>query len=150
VAKPSGFNPALRHKARHYAMQALYQWQISHNALQQIEMQFRNEYDFSQVDLEFFQELLHQIPAQLKDLDALIEPHLDRPLKDITPIELALLRMGAFELSQRIDVPYKVAINEGVSLAKKFGAAESHKYINGILDKLAKQLRSVEIAAAKR
>jgi N utilization substance protein B len=131
-------------------MQALYQWQISHNALQQIEMQFRNEYDFSQVDLEFFQELLHQIPAQLKDLDALIEPHLDRPLKDITPIELALLRMGAFELSQRIDVPYKVAINEGVSLAKKFGAAESHKYINGILDKLAKQLRSVEIAAAKR
>lgn len=150
MAKPSGFNSALRHKARHYAMQALYQWQISHNALQQIELQFRDEYDFSQVDLEFFQELLHEVPAKLGELDTLIEPHIDRPLKDVTPIELALLRIGTYELAHRIDVPFKVAINEAVSLAKKFGAAESHKYINGVLDQLAKQLRSVEIAAAKR
>lgn len=150
MAQPSGFNPALRRKARHYGMQALYQWQISQNPLQQIEQQFRAEYDFSQVDLEFFQELLHNIPAQLAAIDALLAQHLDRPIAEVTPIELALLRIGAYELSQRIDVPFKVAINEAVSLAKKFGAAESHKYVNGILDNVAKQTRAVEIAAAKR
>ena len=146
----SGFNPALRHKARHYAMQALYQWQISHNALQQIEQQFRAEYDFSQVDLEFFQELLHRIPAQLGAIDALFTPFLDRTINELTPIELALLRIGTYELAHRIDVPFKVAINEAVALAKKFGAAESHKYINGVLDNVAKQTRAVEIAASKR
>jgi N utilization substance protein B len=150
VANPSGFNAALRHKARHYAMQALYQWQISRNALQQIESQFLTEYDFSQVDLEFFQELLHNIPAQLGEIDALFSPFLDRPIKDITPIELALLRLGTYELAHRIDVPFKVAINESVSLAKKFGAAESHKYINSILDNVAKKTRAVEVAAGKR
>lgn len=150
MANPLGFNAALRHKARHYAMQALYQWQISRNALQQIESQFLTEYDFSQVDLEFFQELLHNIPAQLGEIDALFSPFLDRPIKDITPIELALLRLGTYELAHRIDVPFKVAINESVSLAKKFGAAESHKYINSILDNVAKKTRAVEVAAGKR
>ena len=150
MEKTPGFNAARRHKARHYGMQALYQWQMSHNALRDIENQFRGEYDFSQVDLEFFQELLHQIPAQLGELEAIFTPYLDRPLKDLTPIELSLLRMGTYELAHRIDVPFKVAINEAVSLAKKFGAAESHKYINGVLDNVAKQLRTVEIAAEKR
>lgn len=150
MANPTGFNPALRHKARHYAMQALYQWQISRNPLQQIENQFRAEYDFSQVDGEFFQELLHNIPAQLADVDALFSELLDRPIKDITPIELALLRLGSYELAHRIDIPFKVTINEAVSLAKKFGAAESHKYINSILDNVAKKTRAVEIAAEKR
>ena len=150
MAQPSGFNPALRRKARHYGMQALYQWQISRNALQQIENQFRAEYDFTQVDLEFFQELLHNIPRRLADIDALIQPHIDRPIDEVTPIELALLRIGTYELAHRIDVPFKVAINEAVSLAKKFGAAESHKYINGILDNVAKQTRAVEVAAGKR
>lgn len=131
-------------------MQALYQWQISRNALRDIEQQFRDEYDFSQVDLEFFQELLHQVPAQLGALEELITPHLDRQIKELTPIELSLLRMGTYELAHRIDVPFKVVINEAVSLAKKFGAAESHKYINGVLDNLAKQLRSVEVAADRR
>lgn len=150
MSKDSGFNPALRHKARHYAMQALYQWQMSQNPLQQIEQQFRSEFDFSQVDLEFFQELLHRIPAQVGELDALFAPFLDRTIKELTPIELALLRMGTYELAHRIDVPFKVAINEAVSLAKKFGAAESHKYINGVLDNVAKQTRAVEISAHKR
>lgn len=131
-------------------MQAIYQWQMSQNPLQQIEQQFRSEYDFSQVDLEFFQELLHRIPAQLGELDALITPHIDRTINELTPIELALLRIGAYELAHRIDVPFKVAINEAVSLAKKFGAAESHKYINGVLDNIAKQTRAVEVSANKR
>lgn len=150
MSNSSGFNPALRHKARHYAMQALYEWQMNQNPLQKIEQQFRAEYDFTQVDLEFFQELLHHIPSQLGEIDALLLPHLDRTIKELTPIELALLRIGAYELAHRIDVPFKVAINEAVSLAKKFGASESHKYINGVLDNVAKQTRTVEITASKR
>lgn len=150
VAQTPGFNSAKRRKARHYGMQALYQWQISRNALRDIENQFCTEYDFSQVDLDYFQELLHQVPAHLGELEELITPHLDRPLKDLTPIELSLLRMGAYELAYRIDIPFKVVINEAVSLAKKFGAAESHKYINGVLDNLARQLRSIEVAADRR
>jgi len=146
----NGFNAGARRKARHYALQALYQWQISRNPLQQIERQFLTEYDFKQVDLEYFQDLLHQIPAQVGDLELAFTPYLDRPLKDLNPIELTLLRMGCYELTHRIDVPFKVAINEAVALAKKFGAAESHKYINAVMDQLAKKLRAVEVSAQNR
>lgn len=145
-----GFNAGARRKARHYAMQALYQWQISRNPLQEIENQFLAEYDFSQVDLEFFQILLHDVPARIGELELSFTPYLDRPLKELNPIELTLLRMGSYELAHRIDVPFKVAINEAVALAKKFGAAESHKYINAVLDQLAKKLRAVEVTAATR
>ena len=146
----SGFDPGARRKARHYALQALYQWQISRNPLHEIEAQFRTQFDFSHTEVAFFQDLVQQVPAHIGELERLFEPYLDRPLKELNPVELTLLRMGAYELQHRIDVPFKVAINEAVSLAKKFGAAESHKYINGVLDKLAKQLRAVEVAAASR
>ncbi len=144
----SEFNPALRRKARHYALQALYQWQISRNPLGEIEAQFRTQFDFEHTDLDYFHELLHEVPAHLGGLEALFSPFLDRELKDINPVELSLLRLGAYELAHRIDVPFKVVINEYVSLAKKFGASESHKYINGVLDKLARQLRTIEVDAA--
>ncbi len=143
------FDPALRRKARHYALQALYQWQISRNALSDIEAQFRAEFDFSNTDLEYFQTLLHEVPKHVGELEQSFEPLLDRQLKDLTPIELTVLRMGAYELAYRIDVPYKVVINEAVSLAKKFGATDGHKYINGVMDKLAQQLRQVEVAAVR-
>ena len=144
------FDPALRRKARHYALQALYQWQISRNALSDIEAQFRTEFDFSGTDLEYFQTLLHEVPKHVGELERSFEPLLDRAVKDLTPIELTVLRMGAYELAYRIDVPYKVVINEAVSLAKKFGATDGHKYINGVMDKLAQQLRAIEVAAEKR
>lgn len=150
VAPSSGFNAGARRKARHYGLQALYQWQISRNPLQDIENQFLAEYDFSQVDLAYFQALLHEVPARIGELETLFTPYLDRALKDLNPIELTLLRMGCWELAHRIDVPFKVAINESVALAKKFGAAESHKYINAVMDLLAKQLRGVEVAAQER
>ncbi len=139
---------AARHKARHYAMQALYQWQIAGANLNEIEAEFRADYDMTKVDVVFFSELLHQVPTQLKELDSLFTPLLDRDLSKINPVELALLRMGTYELAKRIDVPYKVVINETVSLAKKFGASDSYKYLNGVLDKLAQQLRAVEIQAS--
>ena len=139
---------AERRKARHYGMQALYQWQMAGATLNDIEAEFRADYDFSHVDLEYFQALLHGVPASVDELEATFEPLLDRKLDDLDPIERTLLRMGTFELAQRLDVPYKVVINEEVALAKKFGATESHKYINGVLDKVARELRKVEIDAA--
>jgi N utilization substance protein B len=129
-------------------MQALYQWLMADATLNDIEAEFRADYDFSHVDLEYFQALLHGVPASVDELEATFEPLLDRKLDDLDPIERTLLRMGTFELAQRLDVPYKVVINEEVALAKKFGATESHKYINGVLDKVARELRKVEIDAA--
>jgi N utilization substance protein B len=139
---------AERRKARHYGMQALYQWHMAGASLGLIEAEFRADYDFSHVDLEYFQSLLHGVPACVDELEATLEPLLDRKLSDLDPIERTLLRMGTFELAHRPDVPYKVVINEAVSLAKKFGATDGHKYINGVLDKVARQLRKVEIDAA--
>jgi N utilization substance protein B len=139
---------AERHKARHYGMQALYQWHMAGASLNDIEAEFRADYDFSNVDLEYFQALLHGVPASVDELESLLAPMLDRKLDDLDPIERTLLRMGMYELTRRIDVPYKVVINEEVALAKKFGATDSYKYINGVLDKAARQLRKVEIDAA--
>ena len=129
-------------------MQALYQWHMAGAPITEIEAEFLADYDFSHVDLEYFQALLHGIPACVDELDEALAPLLDRKLGDLGPIEHTLLRMGMFELKQRIDVPYKVVINEEVALAKKFGATDSHKYVNGVLDKAARELRKVEINAA--
>ena len=139
---------AERRKARHYGMQALYQWLMADASLGIIEAEFRSDYDFSHVDLEYFQALLHEIPGCVDELEAILEPLLDRKLDDLDPIERTLLRMGTFELARRPDVPYKVVISEEVALAKKFGATDGHKYINGVLDKVARELRKIEIDAA--
>ena len=139
---------AERRKARHYGMQALYQWLMAGATLNGIEAEFRAEYDFARVDLEYFQALLHGVPGCVDELEATFEPLLDRSIDDLDPIERTLLRMGTFELKERIDVPYKVVINEEVALAKKFGATDSHKYVNGVLDKVARELRKAEVDAA--
>ena len=133
--------PRQRHKARRLAVQALYQWQVSGAGLTDIELQFRQDNDLKNTDDKYFSELLHQVPARKSDLDALYTPHLDRDLTDLTPVELAILRIGAYELTERSGVPYKVVINEAVELSKAFGATDGHKYVNGILDALAKQLK---------
>lgn len=139
---------AQRRKARHYGMQALYQWHMAGASLSVIEAEFLDDYDFEHVDLEYFQALLHEIPSCVDELEAHLSPLLDRGIDDLDPIERTLLRMGCWELAERLDVPYKVVINEAVALAKKFGATDSHKYVNGVLDKVARELRKVEIEAA--
>ncbi|MEE4279985.1 MAG: transcription antitermination factor NusB [Halieaceae bacterium] len=138
---------ARRRKARHYALQALYQWHMASASPSDIEAEFRTDYDFDVVDLEYFQAILHGVARDADALDARFEPLLDRNLSELDPIELSLLRMGSFELLERIDVPYRVVINEAVALAKKFGASESFRYINGVLDRLAGELRSAETGA---
>lgn len=148
-SKPYNQQAAGRRKARHYALQALYQWKMAGQSLTAIEEQFTADYDMKNVDSEFFSDLVHNIPAQIGELDALFEVHLDRKLSDLDPVELSLLRMGSYELQRRIDVPYKVAINETVNLAKRFGATDGYRYINGVLDQVAVACRGVEVAAEK-
>lgn len=139
---------AQRHKARHFAMQALYQWQIAGAPPSDIEAEFRSDNDMTHVDVEYFHELLTQACRQVGALDKQIEPTLqDRALNELDPVSLALLRMSTYELVSRVDVPYKVVINEAVSLAKKFGPTDAYKFINATLDKLAVSLRRAEVAA---
>src|SRR5699024_1664597 len=137
-SKPS---PAARRKARRFALRALYQWQLGGGLPGAIEAQFRVDNDMRKVDLAFFHVLLHQVPARVEELDALLTPDLDRQVKELSHIERVVLRMGAYELLARIDVPYRVVINEGIELAKTFGAEGSHRYINGVLDKVARECR---------
>ena len=142
---------AKRRKARHYAMQALYQWQMAAASLNHIEAEFRTDNDFNKVDIEYFSQILHEVPAQVSEIDALISLGLtDRTIAEINPVEHALLRMAVFELQKRIDTPYRVVINEAVILAKKFGAQDSHKFINAVLDKVAQTARTIETAQQKK
>ena len=144
-------SPAKRRKARHYAMQSLYQWYMAGASLNVIEAEYKNDNDMSKVDVEYFHELLHGTAKHLSELEALFGPHLqERALNELDPITYALLRMSTYELKYRIDVPYKVVINEAVTLAKKFGATDSHKFINGVLDRTATDVRAVEVQAEKK
>jgi len=138
-----------RSLARQRAMQALYQWQMTGQNPVDIVRQFMEEQDMKKVDSKYFQELLMGIPQQLSELDGYSSEVLDRGIEQVDPIERAILRIGIYELKNRIDIPYRVVINEAVELAKIFGAEQGHRYINGILDKLAKQLRSIEVNAAR-
>ncbi|TGG90375.1 transcription antitermination factor NusB [Natronospirillum operosum] len=142
----SDFKPAARRKARHMAMQALYQWHISKASANEIEAQFMVDQNMEKVDKSYFHELLHQVTGRTGELDELLGTVLDRKVSELTPVEMAILRLGAYELQHRIDVPYRVVINEGVELAKSFGATEGHRYVNGVLDKLSRTLRQAEQA----
>lgn len=137
---------AQRRKARHFGLQALYQWTLSGASATDIEAEFRVDNDFQHTDGEYFSAVLRGVTADVGAIEELFSPALDRALDELDPIERNLLRLGTFELRDRIDVPYKVVISEAVALAKKFGATESHKYINGVLDKIARELRTVELA----
>lgn len=142
--------PSTRRKARQLLVQALYQWQLSGSDLHSIEAEFFADNDMRKVDTGYFRELLHGIPGKLSEIDAAYASHLDRKSSDLDPVSRALLRIGCYELCFRIDVPYKVAINEAVNLAKSFGPTDAYKYINGILDKVAAERRAVEVKAEQR
>ncbi|MDD0844399.1 transcription antitermination factor NusB [Pseudomonas sp. Gutcm_11s] len=141
---------AQRRVARSLAMQALYQWHMAGQSLNEIEAQFRVDNDFSGVDGAYFHEILHGVAHQKTELDEAFSPLLSIPLDELDPVELAILRLSAWELKSRVDVPYKVVINEGIELAKTFGATDGHKFVNGVLDKLAPALRGPEVNAGKR
>lgn len=144
MTKPAKPQAAQRTRARRLAMQALYQWDMSGNNLSDIEAQFVEEEGFDKADADYFNELLHKVPARLDEIEKAFSPYLDRPVGEIDPVERAVLRMASYELMTRLDVPYRVIINEAVNLTKKFGAEQAHKYINGVLDQTARKLRAVE------
>lgn len=128
--------PSKRRLARESALQALYSWQISQNPIEEIELVFVTEQDLQNVDVAYFRKLLRETVAHVDDIDELMAPFLDRTLNELDPIEKALLRLAVYELKYALDVPYKVVINEAIEVAKTFGAEDSHKYVNGVLDKL--------------
>lgn len=138
-------NPHMRRKARRLALQAIYQWQIAGQSLTDIALQYHEDENMPKADAAYFHELLKNIPPRCEQLDEQLTPFLDRPVKELDPIELAILRMGAYELCERLEIPYKVAINEAVELAKTFGAADGYKYVNGVLNQLAHKIRANEI-----
>ncbi|EKE87591.1 transcription antitermination factor NusB [Idiomarina xiamenensis] len=133
--------PAARRKARKLAVQAIYSWQLSENSISDIEAQFLTDNDTSKVDTDYFMALVRGVGAQARNLDQAMSPFLDRPIDDLDHIERAILRIACYELRERIDVPYKVAINEAIELAKSFGADDSHRFVNGVLDKAVDSLR---------
>jgi N utilization substance protein B len=139
MAKPS------RHMARQAAVQALYQWQLTGQAPDDIEHHFISDHDLRGIDVEYFHELVREVPLHLHELDDHLAPNLDRGIDEVDPVERAILRLGAYELEFRLEVPYKVVINEAVELAKTFGAEHGHKYVNAVLDKVALKLRAAEI-----
>ena len=138
-----------RSRARRYAVQALYEWQVSGNLPKEIEQQFLIEHQTRKFDRPYFHELLSGVAEQVEELDAKISPLSDRPFAEIDIVEKAILRLGCFELINRIDIPYRVVINEAIELTKTFGADKAHKFVNGTMDKLAEDIRKAEVAAKK-
>ncbi|MFD2168211.1 transcription antitermination factor NusB [Thalassotalea euphylliae] len=136
--------PSPRRKARELAVQAVYSWQISDNEIADVEAHFLTENAKRRFDIEYFQQLFRGVTAKLSKLDDMISPHVERPLDDIDHVEKAILRTAVYELSDCGDVPYRVIINEAIELAKAFAADDSHKFVNGVLDKLVKDLRPNE------
>jgi N utilization substance protein B len=142
--RPEGIDLAARSRARRRALQALYAWQMSGSTMHAVIDQFRHEQDMEVADLEYFEDLLRGVEKHVEALDEELKPYIDRDVAQIDPIERAALRLAAYELKYRPDVPYRVVINEAIEVTKRFGADHGHSYVNGVLDKLAAQLRGVE------
>jgi N utilization substance protein B len=136
--------------SRKLAMQALYQWQLTGQTAAELRNQYADEEGFGDADADYFRELLNGITDGAAALDATLGGLIDRPVVQLDPVEHAVLLIGLYELGQRPDVPYRVVINEGVELAKRFGATEGHKFVNAVLDRAARSLRAAEQAAAAR
>jgi transcription antitermination protein NusB len=130
--------------ARKLAMQALYQWQLTQQTATEIKKQFLESEESAGVDREHFEELVGGCIAQHEEQVAALTPFIDRPLDQLDPVETAILMIGMFELRQRVDIPYRVVINEAVDLTKRFGATDAHKYVNAVLDRAARDLRTAE------
>lgn len=145
AAKPK----STRRRSRELALQGLYEWLISGSDEAAIESHVREQEGFDKCDVKHFEALLHGCIAEAAAIDAVLARHVDRKTTELSPIEHAVLMIGTYELTHFLDVPYKVAINESVELAKSFGGTDGHKYVNGVLDKAAADLRRVEVEAAR-
>ena len=142
--------PKMRQKARLLLVQALYSWDVGGTDLITIEAEFHVDNNMATVDKELFHDVLFGVPKNLREIDAAYELYLDREQEQLDPVSRAILRLSTYEMIHRIDVPYKVVINEGVNLAKTFGPTDAFKFVNGILDQVAIAKRAIEVAANRR
>ena len=145
---PQPIDMKARRNARKHAVQAIYQWQLTQFSIREIDQQFQDDYLGKRVDTAYFQTLLHEIPTNVTQIDQAISTHISRPMQDVDPIELAVLRLATYELLFRIEIPHQVVINEALELAKTFGSQDSHRFVNGVLDKVARIARPIEFSAA--
>ena len=145
AAKPK----SARRRARELALQGLYEWLVSGTDAGVIDAHMHEQEGFDKSDRAHFDALLHGCIQEATALDAVLARHVDRKTNELSPVEHAVLMIGAYELTHCVDIPYKVAINEAVELAKSFGGTDGHKYVNGVLDKSAADLRPAEVQAAK-
>jgi N utilization substance protein B len=136
--------PSPRRKARELAVQAVYSWQLSQNNVAEIELNFLTDNSARRFDIPYFQQLFNGVTTNVGSIDDKIAPHVDRPLDDVDHVEKAVLRVAVYELTNCLDVPYRVIINEAIELAKSFAADDSHKFVNGVLDKVVKLVRPNE------
>ncbi len=148
-ANPSK-NRTPRHRAREFALQGLYQWLLNNEDVRMIENHIRQAHGFDKADAEHFDSLLYGTVKQVSELRAGLAPLIDREISALSPVEHAALLIGAFELKNHIEIPYKVVINEAVELTKSFGGIDGHKYVNGVLDKFAAGVREPEINAGRK
>lgn len=133
--------PTPRRKARELAVQAVYSWQISNNDIADVEVNFLTDNSARRFDIPYFQQLLRGVTLDITRVDGMISPFVERPLDDVDHVEKAILRVASYELSDCLEVPYRVIINEAIELAKSFAADDSHKFVNGVLDKVVKRVR---------
>lgn len=146
----SGIDLTARSRARRRAAQAIYAWQVGGNPMKDVIEEFRHEQDMEIADLDYFEDLLRGVEKHCVELDAGLAPWLDRDMAQVDPIERAVLRLAAYELQHRVDVPYRVVINEAIEVVKRFGAEHGHTYVNGVLDKAARAWRSSEAEGPRR
>ena len=142
--RTDGIDLAARSRARRRATQAIYAWQVGGNPMSGVIEEFRHEQDMEIADLAYFEDLLHGVEKHCAELDAGLAPFLDRDIAQVDPLERAVLRLAAYELRYRLDVPYRVVLNEAIEVAKRFGAEHGHTYVNGVLDKAAREWRHAE------
>jgi N utilization substance protein B len=129
--------------------EVIYQWQMTGDSITGIKQQFFDENNSSKIDTEYFSELVSGVAANLSELDGLLEKYMTRTIELVDPVERAILRLGAYEFVNRLDVPYRVVLNEAVNIAKEFCAEKSHAFVNAVLDKVAKEIRHIEVQAKK-
>ena len=147
--RPDGVDPVARSRARRRALQAVYAWQLSGAKVNDVIAQFAHEQAKEPADLEYFEDLVRGVDGHVKDLDLALAPFLDREVEQVDPVERAALRIAAYELRLRPDVPYRVVINEAIETVKRFGAEHGHTYVNGVLDHAAAAWRAVEVGAGR-
>jgi len=138
-----------RGKSRRLAMQAIYQWQMTGDSIADIKQQFFDENNVTQFDAGFFSELVSGVASSISELDPLLEKYMTRSAESVDPVERAIIRLAAYEFINRLDVPYRVVLNEAVNITKEFCSENSHTFVNAVLDKVAKEIRSIELQSEK-